>query len=161
MKVCPSNVLQPTVGEAGWEGIFTPRMDFRLASCEGSCHECGKVCPTGAIRPLALPDKRKTVLGCAYIDKNRCIPWANYKTCLVCQELCPVADKAILIREARVITPEGLTVKLGRPEVIAERCIGCGICQNVCPVAGQPAVVVYAPRQEARQQAGDRAPRPG
>jgi len=144
MKVCPTNVLQPSVSAAGVEGVFTPQMDFRIGSCEWSCNECGKVCPTGAIQPLALHAKRTTVIGRAYIDRDRCIPWADYKTCLVCQELCPVPEKAIVINTAEVAMPGGTKVKLGRPEVIAERCIGCGVCENACPVAYRAAIEVYA-----------------
>ena len=105
LKVCPTNVLQPAVSEAGLEGVFTPQMDYRVGPCEWSCNECGKVCPTGAIQPLLLEAKRRTVIGRAFIDRNRCIPWADYKTCLVCQELCPVPDKAIIINTAEVVAP--------------------------------------------------------
>jgi ferredoxin-type protein NapF len=146
LKVCPTNVLQPAVGAAGIEGVFTPQMDFRNGPCEWSCNECGKVCPTGAIQPLLLAAKRRTVIGRAYIDRNRCIPWADYKTCLVCQELCPVPDKAIIINTAEVVAPGGKRIKLGRPEVVAERCIGCGVCENACPVAYQAAIQVNATR---------------
>jgi ferredoxin len=144
MKVCPTNVLQPAVTRAGVEGVFTPEMDYRVAYCDWSCNECGKVCPTGAIMPLALDVKRKTRIGRAYIDRNRCIPWADYKTCLVCQELCPIPDKAIALTEVVVDDPRGGKVKLGRPEVLAERCIGCGICENACPVPNESAIVVRA-----------------
>jgi ferredoxin-type protein NapF len=146
LKVCPTNVLQPAVSAAGIEGVFTPQMDFRNGPCEWSCNECGKVCPTGAIQPLLLAAKRRTVIGRAYIDRNRCIPWADYKTCLVCQELCPVPDKAIIINTAEVVAPGGKRIKLGRPEVVADRCIGCGVCENACPVAYQTAIEVYATR---------------
>jgi ferredoxin-type protein NapF len=146
LKVCPTNVLQPAVSAAGIEGVFTPQMDFRNGPCEWSCNECGKVCPTGAIQPLLLAAKRRTVIGRAYIDRNRCIPWADYKTCLVCQELCPVPDKAIVINTAEVVAPGGKHIKLGRPEVVAERCIGCGVCENACPVAYRAAIEVYATR---------------
>jgi ferredoxin len=146
MKVCPTNVLQPAVGLAGAEGVFTPRMDFRIGSCEWSCNECGKVCPTGAIERLTLEAKRRTVIGRAYIDRDRCIPWADYKTCLVCQELCPVPEKAIKIDTAEVRTPEGKLVRLGRPQVVVDRCIGCGVCENACPVAYRAAIEVYGTR---------------
>jgi len=144
MKVCPTNVLQPAVSAAGLEGLFTPQMDYLIGSCEWSCNECGKVCPTGAIARLTLPAKRTTVIGRAYIDRNRCIPWADSKTCLVCQELCPVPDKAIVITTAEVVAPGGKRLTLGRPEVIAEKCIGCGVCENACPVANRAAIEVYA-----------------
>ena len=52
MKVCPTNIIQPAVVQAGPDGLFTPRMDFQAGQCEWSCNECGKVCPTGAIEPL-------------------------------------------------------------------------------------------------------------
>jgi MauM/NapG family ferredoxin protein len=144
MKVCPTNVLQPAISRAGLEGVFTPQMDYRRAYCDWACAECSKVCPTGAIMPLALEVKRKTRIGRAYIDRDRCIPWADYKTCLVCQELCPIPDKAILLREIEVLDPLGRTVRLGRPEVVADRCIGCGICENACPVPHSSAINVRA-----------------
>ena len=62
---------------------------------------------------------------------------------------CPVPDKAITITAAEVVAPGGATIKLGRPEVVAERCIGCGVCENVCPVAHRAAIEVYATRPSA------------
>ncbi|PKQ16387.1 MAG: hypothetical protein CVT67_05405 [Actinobacteria bacterium HGW-Actinobacteria-7] len=150
LKVCPTNVLQPAVLQAGAEGLFTPRMDFQSGQCEWSCNECGKVCPTGAIQPLTLEVKHHTVIGRAYIDQNRCIPWADGLTCLVCQELCPVAEKAIIIDTAQVTTPTGKKVTLGHPRVVAERCIGCGVCEHVCPVPHESAIRVYATGTERR-----------
>jgi ferredoxin-type protein NapF len=150
LKVCPTNVLQPSVMQAMPDGLFTPRMDFQSGSCEWSCNECGKVCPTGAIVPLTLPRKRRTVIGRAYIDKNRCIPYADGLTCLVCQELCPVAPKAIEIDEVEIATGGASPATIGRPRAVAERCIGCGVCENVCPVPHESAILVYAPGPEQR-----------
>ena len=150
LKVCPTNVLQPAVVHAGLEGVFTPRMDYQSGPCEWSCNECGKVCPTGAITALGLPRKRTTVIGRAYIDKNRCIPWADGQTCLVCQELCPLPDKAIAIEEGEMLAADGRRVRLGRPRVDPEKCIGCGVCENVCPVPHRSAIEVYAAGSEER-----------
>ena len=150
MKVWPSNVLQPSFVKAGPAGWFTPEMDYRIASCEWSCSECGKVCPTGAIEPLELAEKRRTIIGRAYIDRSRCIPWVDGQTCLVCQELCPLPDKAIVIEDAEVVAPNGERVKLGRPVVREDLCIGCGVCQENCPVPHESAIIVYAVEPERR-----------
>ncbi len=95
LKVCPTNVLQPAALEAGWEGVFTPRLDFARSFCEYTCAECGKVCPTRSIAPLDLADKQRVVIGVARIDKTLCLPYAKGTECLVCEELCPVPRKAI------------------------------------------------------------------
>lgn len=145
MKVCPTNVLQPSLLAAGLEGILTPEMNYNHGYCDWSCHECSKICPTGAIQHLSLTQKRKRQIGRAYIDRNRCIPWIDYKNCLVCEELCPIPKKAIIFREAKVEDPErNRLITLKRPLVIAERCTGCGICEFNCPVPYQSAITVRA-----------------
>jgi polyferredoxin len=96
MKGCPTNVIQPAVFDAGVEGFFTPQMDYRRGYCDWSCNECGKICPTQAIRELTLQEKQLKVIGRAYIDRSTCIPWAEGRDCLVCQELCPIPEKAIV-----------------------------------------------------------------
>lgn len=144
VKVCPTNVIQPSVTAAGLEGVFTPQMDYRHGFCDWACNECGKVCPTGAIRRLSLPVKRRTKIGRAYIDKNRCIPWTDFKNCLVCQELCPLPEKAVAVHEETVTDPFGKAVTLKRPMVIRDRCIGCGVCEYNCPVAHEAAIQVRA-----------------
>lgn len=144
MKVCPTNVLQPSLLAAGLEGIFSPQMNYSHGYCDWSCNECGKVCPTGAIDHLPLAKKREIQIGRVYIDRNCCIPWADFKNCLVCEELCPVPNKAIIFRQETVENPAGKLVTLKRPQVIAEECIGCGICEFNCPVPYKSAITVRA-----------------
>lgn len=144
MKVCPTNVLQPSLFSGGLESLFTPEMNFDHAYCDFSCNECTKVCPTGAIEYLPLSEKRREVIGRAYIDRNRCIPWVDFKNCLVCEELCPVPEKAIVFQVERERNPRGKLVTLKKPLVVVERCIGCGVCQFNCPVPHKSAITVKA-----------------
>ena len=58
MKVCITGGLQPTLLEAGLEGIWSPKLVPRVGYCEYRCTLCGQVCPTGAIRKLALDGHR-------------------------------------------------------------------------------------------------------
>lgn len=147
IHVCPTGGLQPALTEGGIESLWTPILVPRIGYCEANCTRCGHQCPTGAIREL---DKRDRVgsenrppvrIGTAFLDHGRCLPWSMGKPCLVCEEMCPVSPKAIIVEEVQTISSEG-TIKLGRPRVVPERCIGCGACEAHCPMAGRAAIRV-------------------
>ncbi|HUJ18819.1 MAG TPA: 4Fe-4S binding protein [Nitrospirota bacterium] len=142
MKVCITNGLQPTLFEAGVEGIWSPMLVPRIGYCEYRCTLCGQVCPTGAIKRLHLEEKAKVRIGLAMIDKGRCLPWAHARPCIVCEEVCPTSKKAIWFEEARVRDRKGKTISVKQPRVDLELCIGCGICEAKCPVLGRPAISV-------------------
>ncbi len=138
VKICSTTgaCLQPGFLQSGWEGLWTPMVDARHGYCEYNCNLCGKVCPTGAIHPLELEQKQQMRMGTAYFDKSRCIPWYRGEDCLVCEEHCPLPDKAIKfdIREARRL--DGTIAMVKFPYVDEKLCIGCGICVTKCPVPG-------------------------
>jgi polyferredoxin len=143
MKVCPTSGLQPAHDEAGAEGAWTPVLLARAGYCDYGCNACGQVCPSGAIPPLALEEKRAAVIGRASVNRNRCLPWASATPCIVCEEMCPKPDKAIRLEEAVVTNAAGETITVQRPYVLREACIGCGICENHCPLEGEAAIRVY------------------
>ncbi|MFZ2087937.1 MAG: 4Fe-4S binding protein [Desulfobaccales bacterium] len=118
MRVCPTNIIQPALFEAGLQGLWTPAVNYRIGSsgCLQNCIACGQVCPTAAIRPLSLEEKLgigdyaaqgPIRLGTAFVDRGRCLPWAMDRPCLVCHELCPVSPKAIFIRTSMEIVRDG------------------------------------------------------
>ncbi|ABC79042.1 4Fe-4S binding protein [Syntrophus aciditrophicus SB] len=140
IKVCITGGLQPTLLEAGLDGIWSPVLVPRIGYCEYRCTLCGQVCPTGAIRELALEEKAAVRIGTAMIDKGRCLPFAHATPCIVCQEVCPTPQKAIWLEAVRVKNRTGRTMTLRQPHVDLELCVGCGICEAKCPVLGQPAI---------------------
>ena len=232
MRSCPTNVIQPGGIEAGLENLWTPVLNNRIGSsgCQYNCTACGQVCPTSAIRPITLAEKQgldefaeagPIKIGTAFLDRNRCLPWAMDKPCIVCQENCPVSPKAIYTQEVFNTIRQGvLTVKkatnstietvedklvldkfatgdyycvaegerkrkitantensieispdeqfenipaqgskievqvrLQRPFIDIEKCIGCGVCEHECPVSGKKAVRVSA---EGETRSADR-----
>lgn len=145
VRVCPTGGLQAVLAQAGVDSLWTPNLTPRLGYCDYSCNACGQVCPTGAIPLLSLEQKRATIIGTAYIDTNRCLPYASDTPCIVCEEMCPLSPKAISLQEVDVPKGEKETITLQRPQVDHTRCIGCGICEYQCPLTGPAAIRVYTP----------------
>jgi polyferredoxin len=144
VKVCPSAGLQPITLEAGWEGVWTPALIPRLGWCSYDCCRCGQACPTGAIPRLMLEDKRRAVIGIAWIDTDRCIPWTHLRVCTVCHDTCPLPEKAIVLEKMEAADELGQRLIIRRPRVVEELCIGCGVCEYNCPVHGPAAVRICA-----------------
>ncbi|HPM79387.1 MAG TPA: 4Fe-4S binding protein [Candidatus Anammoximicrobium sp.] len=144
IKICPTHGLQPALWEAGLEGLWTPRLVPRLGWCESECTACTHVCPTQAIRPLTVEQKKQVRIGLASFDVTRCIPYAYGRECIVCEEHCPVPDKAIYVVETEVIARNGQKIVIKQPRVDPSRCIGCGICENKCPLTDHPGVRVLS-----------------
>ena len=141
IKVCPTGVIQPSP-TGSQAKLWTPVLKTRLSYCDYSCNSCGIICPTGAITNLTLEEKRKAVIGVARIDQTKCITWAEDRDCIVCEEMCPVPEKAIRLGGGG----QGRGSGGGRhPQVIEELCIGCGICEHQCPVVGESAIRVFPP----------------
>ncbi len=144
MKVCPGNGLHPAALEAGPAGLWTPVLRARHGYCEYHCTLCGQVCPTGAILRLQAGEKETTVIGLAYVDPGRCLPYAYATPCIVCEEHCPTSPKAIVLEDVEARGLDGSTRHLRRPLIDPHRCVGCGICEFRCPVDGAAAIRVVA-----------------
>ncbi len=155
MKVCLTNVLQPAFLEAGLSGMFSPVMHTRYAYCAYECTLCGQVCPTGAIPYFTPEHKHARSQGLAVFDKNRCIPYAEGRDCLVCEEHCPTSPKAIEFVPEEVQGKNGSSRTVKLPVVRPELCVGCGICETKCPVNGPSAIIIfpYSPQKSLEEVA--------
>jgi polyferredoxin len=139
MRICPGNIIQPALLEAGVQGLWTPAVDYRIgrSGCLPNCIACGQVCPTAAIRPLSLEEKQglgdfaaqgPIRMGTAFVDRGRCLPWAMDRPCLVCHELCPVSPKAIFTRTAFEVIRDGqgLAAKMQGEAVVLDANLPAG-----------------------------------
>ncbi|MEI8340293.1 MAG: 4Fe-4S dicluster domain-containing protein, partial [Verrucomicrobiota bacterium] len=153
IRVCPTNVLQPAIFQAGLEGIWTPILNMKIGYCELNCTLCGQACPTGAIQRVTIEEKTGVGkyaeqgpirLGTAFYDHGRCLPWSMETPCVVCEEVCPVSPKAIFSREVTFTKRDGKEITLRQPYVDPALCIGCGICEHECPVTDEAAIRITA-----------------
>lgn len=122
VRTCPTSVLQPAWFEYGLRGMLQPTMNYQAGYCDYECRDCGQVCPTGAIAPLALEEKQLTQIGNVQLIKKRCIVYKDEKECGACAEVCPTHAVYTELRE-----------NISSPELKVEHCLGCGRCEFVCP----------------------------
>ena len=129
VQACATHALHPVWLGVSLDAIWTPAIVGNQGYCSIDCNRCGQVCPSGAIPPLSLEEKRKQVMGVAVLDEPICI------NCMVCEKACP--PKAI---ERIEIRKEGKNKPL--PVIVAEKCNGCGQCEYKCPAP--PAIKIVA-----------------
>jgi polyferredoxin/Pyruvate/2-oxoacid:ferredoxin oxidoreductase delta subunit len=134
VQSCPTRIIRATGLEAGTPSLFTPGLTFEKQGCEYQCQVCQVVCPNAAIPLQTLAQKKLSVIGLAAIDESTCVVFKDRKQCLVCEELCPIPEKAIVF-ETRASRTDAGGVSLRFPVVVPRRCIGCGICQANCPAS--------------------------
>ena len=136
VSACPSRVLVPTFLEFGSLGMMQPRLDFHAGHCNYECTICMNVCPSGAILPLAVENKKLTQLGVAKFIKENCVVYTDNTDCGACSEHCPT--KAVDMAPY----PNPANKRLKIPEVKPEYCIGCGGCEHACPTKPYKAIYV-------------------
>ena len=148
VNVCPGKVIsagslfEQTPGE-----LFQPRVKYFQSDdrpdegfCVESCNQCSQVCPSGALMPLTLRQKRQRKMGTAEIIRSACLAWTDGEYCMVCQEHCPYFAIELDLGETGV----------PRPVVNADICRGCGLCEHVCPaIRAGKAIIVRGVREQS------------
>jgi ferredoxin len=144
LKVCPGSVLQPAGFEAGLDALWTPALLPTHAGCHQDCNCCTQVCPTGAIRPLTLGEKRAIHIGRAVINADLCLPRRGERDCQLCYEECRAAGyNAIEMRRIPLprggVPPDAFApsepeemASIQAPFVNSTACVGCGLCEYRC-----------------------------
>ena len=140
VSVCPSQVLYPSFLHYGIAGIFQPMMNYTASYCNYECTVCSQICPTGAILPVSIEEKKLVQIGKATFFKDDCIVVAKKKDCAACSEHCPT--KAV-----HMVSYEG---KLNIPELNNDICVGCGGCEHACPTTPRKAIYVIANQVHAQ-----------
>ena len=106
-------------------------MDYSASYCTYECVICGNVCPTGAILPVSIEDKKTLQIGKTTFIKENCIVETEKTECGACAEHCPT--------KAVKMVPYN---KLHIPEIKNEYCVGCGACEHACPTIPYKAIYV-------------------
>ncbi|HPN37285.1 MAG TPA: 4Fe-4S binding protein [Melioribacteraceae bacterium] len=129
---CPTGVLQPAFLEHGLTGILQPYLDNHKGFCNFECVLCSEICPSGAILPIKLSDKKLTQIGIAKFVEKNCIVYTESTDCGACSEHCPT----------KAVKMEPIGGGLVAPKVYPEYCIGCGACEYACPTKPYKAIYV-------------------
>jgi len=139
MGKCPSRVLKPALLEYGPGGFLQPLMDYSDGFCSYDCTICTQICPSGALRPLSLPEKHHAQIGRVVFVEELCIVRTQGTHCGACAEHCPT--------QAVTMVPysKGVTIPALTPEI----CVGCGGCEFICPVRPNRAIFVEGLAKQA------------
>ncbi|MFZ0281560.1 MAG: 4Fe-4S dicluster domain-containing protein, partial [Bacteroidales bacterium] len=132
ITACPNNVLQPAVKQYGIAGLMQPVMNYHRSFCTYNCTVCTEVCPTYALKPLALEAKKLTQLGKVIFIKDNCIVKTEKTACGACSESCPTKAVYMIPYEGNLLIPE----------TKQDICIGCGHCEFACPTVPYKAIFV-------------------
>ncbi len=132
VSVCPTQVLTSSLADFGIAGLGQPKMNYEKSFCDYECNLCSKVCPTGAIGPLGLDEKKLTQIGEAELLQDICVVYVDHRNCGACGEVCPT-------HAIRFVEKQNVLY----PEIDKQYCIGCGACQLACPTSPR-SIVVHA-----------------
>lgn len=124
IEVCPAKAIRALPDNR--ESPGTPYLDPDLSACV-ICDElaCMKACPSGALQVVEPAQIR---MGTAEVNPELCVR-SHGEECRLCVDKCPIGSTAVTLNH------------VGRVDVNAAGCVGCGTCQFYCPTTPKAIVV--------------------
>ncbi len=118
LRLCPECIDKPCAGVCEEEIIEieqdgTPKLSFSNRGCT-FCDACLEACEAGVLSDKTINSINVEV----QIDVLKCMAW-HQSICSSCKD--PCLEDAISF------------LGLFRPEIVSDRCTGCGWCIHVCP----------------------------
>jgi len=111
IQACPEQIIH--IGNGKY-----PAVNFKAGGCP-LCGECAKACSQ---RLFNSPSDHKPWQLVAQVA-NTCLPYQQV-SCRSCQDSCPSTAIKFTLQPGTTSTPE----------IIVEKCTGCGFCVAPCPV---------------------------
>ena len=147
LKVCPTNVLQPTFFEAGLEGLFAPRLRPGSSSSRAIASTIARFADRSA--PAApsrdLPKKPSTPGPSErrILTTRSAFPGPKRRPASVARRCVPRPTRpSRSSTRLRSRTRDGQQVEIQQPYVDRDLCVGCGICESCCTVVGTAGIRV-------------------
>jgi ferredoxin-type protein NapF len=125
IKSCPSGIITHHDDFSIASSWLTPEVVFEKGYCIEKCNVCSQVCPSGSITLFSPESKSRIFMGSALVFPDKCLLSKN-RECDRCRAAC--SYKAVIISK----TEDSITMK---PEILIDKCVGCGACKVICPVA--------------------------
>lgn len=147
IRSCPTGILRFNIsGERGLTQLFQPEMDANHGGCEEFCNSCTQVCPSGAIHPLSIDQKRYRQIGKADVVREACLAWSDGEHCMVCAEFCPYLAIDMIPQNILIESDDGKVREeaIPCPVVDPDVCRGCGVCQYNCPAVRKGRAIIVS-----------------
>jgi ferredoxin len=132
VSTCPTQVLKPSFLEYGVTGMLMPHLSFDDSFCNYDCTKCSEVCPTGAINPINIGQKKAIQIGKVVFIKENCVVYTDETSCGACAEHCPTSAVHMVPYKGFVTIPE----------TNIDICVGCGACEFACPAYPHKAIFI-------------------
>lgn len=133
IRACPYFALKPVLMASEFDR-GTPALRVGEAFCR-FCPEfpCVAACPTGALSKQRQDRLRK--IGNATIIVHNCVR-SQGNDCRACLDKCAETGNCAI----KIVMPAQNVSEFNFPEIITDKCSGCGACLTVCPAYPDPAI---------------------